>query len=83
MSEELVCHFGKHEGERIGEIPGGYLKWAVENIDPVPLMKYRKNDDGSMKSVEKVKAMEDAMRTFLSAAEDEITKREDEHVEEK
>lgn len=77
MSEELVCHFGKHEGEKLGEIPSGYLKWAVKTIDPVPLMEYRKNDDGSMKTVEEVKAMEDAMRAFLAAATEELKKRDD------
>lgn len=77
MSEELVCHFGKHEGEKMGEIPSGYLRWAIENIDPVPLMKYRKNDDGSMKTVEEVREMEENMRNFLKTAEIELAERDE------
>ncbi len=77
MSEDLVCHFGKHENERLGDIPSGYLRWAVKTIDPVPLPKFQKNEDGSQKTVEEVKKMEDDMRAFLSAAEDEITRREE------
>jgi len=75
MSEDLICHFGKHDGEPMGDIPSGYLRWAVKTIDPVPLPEYQKNDDGSHKTVEEVKAMEDAMRTFLFAAEDELDRR--------
>jgi len=71
----MICHFGKHEGERMGDIPSGYLKWAVENIDPVPLPKYRLNEDGSKKTIEEVKQMEEDMRSFLSAAEDELKRR--------
>ena len=73
---ELVCHFGKHRGTKLSDIETGYLRWAIKNIDPVPLMKFRKNEDGSMKTVEEVKKMEDDMRTFLNAAEDEIAERE-------
>lgn len=77
MGEEMICHFGKHEGERMGEIPSGYLRWATKTIDPVPLPKYQKNDDGTQKTVEEVNEMEQAMRTFLSAATDELKRRED------
>lgn len=77
MSEEMICHFGKHEGERMGEIPSGYLRWAIENIDPVPLPKYRKNEDGTSKSIEEVNQMEADMRSFLSEAEDELKRREE------
>lgn len=78
---ELVCHFGKHNGKPLSEIPTGYLRWCVENIDPVPLMQYRKNEDGSMKTIEEIKKMEDDMRKFLHAAELAIAERE-EHGEE-
>lgn len=77
MSEEMICHFGKHEGERMGDIPSGYLRWTIENIDPVPLPKYRKNEDGTAKSIEEVNQMEEDMRSFLSAAEDELKRRDE------
>ena len=76
MSEELVCHFGKHDGEAMSDIPSGYLRWAVKTIDPVPLPKYQKNDDGSQKTVEEVNEMERAMKAFLFAAEDELHRRD-------
>ncbi len=72
VSEEIVCHFGKHEGVRMGEIPTGYLRWAVEKIDPVPLPEHRKNENGTPKTSEAIKEMEEDMRNFLSAAEDEL-----------
>jgi len=72
----MKCHFGKHKGQEIRDIPSGYLKWVVENIDPVPLPKYRFDDDGKPLSVEAVKEMEDDMRNFISAAEDELEDRE-------
>jgi len=72
----MQCHFGKHSGKDLSEIPSGYLKWAVETIDPVPLPKYRFDDDGKPLSVEDVKQMEYRMRDFLSAAEDELLNRE-------
>jgi hypothetical protein len=75
MSEELVCHFGKHEGTPLSDMPGGYLRWAVAKIDPVPLPEYRNNEDGSPKTAEEVKEMEEKMRNFLSAAEDELDRR--------
>jgi hypothetical protein len=77
MSEELVCHFGKHEGTAMGEIPSGYLRWAVKTIDPMPLPKYQKNEDGSQKTVEEVNEMKRAMSEFLKAAEVEIGQRDD------
>ena len=77
MSEGLVCHFGKHKGTAMSEISTGYLRWAVKTIDPVPLMQYRKNEDGSMKTIEEVKKMEDDMRAWLKSAEIEIGRRED------
>lgn len=76
MSEDLICHFGKHENDRLGDIPSGYLKWAVKTIDPVPLPKYQKNEDGSQKTVEEVKEMEANMSAFLTAAENELERRE-------
>ena len=77
MGEEMICHFGKHEGERMGEIPSGYLRWAVKTIDPLPLPKYQKNEDGTQKTVEEVNEMTRAMSTFLKAAGVELTRRED------
>lgn len=76
MASDLICHFGKHEGEDLVDIPSGYLKWAVKTIDPVPLPKYQKDPDGNQLSAEEVKKMEDDMRTFLFAAEDELDRRE-------
>lgn len=71
MSEkETVFWFGKHEGKDLSEAPSGYLRWMVENFDPVPLPK-----DTQGMSVEEVKGMEDRMRSFLSAAGDEIESR--------
>lgn len=77
MSEELVCHFGKHKGTPLSDIPTGYLRWCIENIDPVPMPKYRFKEDGSPMSVEEVKAVEADNRTFLQAAELLIAERED------
>ncbi len=72
----MKCHFGKHKGVELSDIPSGYLKWCVEKIDPMPLPKYRFNDDGKPLSAEDVKQMEGRMREFLSAAEDELLNRE-------
>lgn len=77
MSEEMICHFGKHEGTPMSDIPSGYLRWCVNKIDPVPLPEYRKNEDGTPKTAEEVKAMEANMRIFLSAADDELKRRDD------
>jgi len=77
MGEELVCHFGKHEGTPMGEIPSGYLRWAVKTIDPMPLPQYQKNEDGSQKTVEEVNEMKRAMSEFLKSAEVELSRREE------
>ena len=73
----MKCHFGKHQGKDLSEIPSGYLRWAVEKIDPVPLPKYRFKEDGiTPMTAEDVKQATDAMRNFLSAADDELLDRE-------
>jgi uncharacterized protein (DUF3820 family) len=72
MSEqETVAWFGKHKGKDLTEIPGGYLRWMVENFDPKPLPK-----DTAGMTLEEVKAMENRMRDFLIAAEGELDRRE-------
>jgi hypothetical protein len=78
MSEErsVVCHFGKHEGKDLADIPSGYLRWCVENIEPEPLPKYRFHEDKTPWTVEEVKEATEKMRDFLSAAEDELLNRE-------
>lgn len=76
MSKDLMCHFGKHKGVKLEDIPSGYLRWAVKTIDPVPLPKYQKDEAGEQLSAEEVKKMEEDMRTFLFAAEDELDRRE-------
>jgi len=76
VSKDLVCHFGKHEGVDMSNIPSGYLRWALKTIDPVPEQKYRIDADGNPLSAEEVKEMEEKMRTFLFAAEDELDRRE-------
>ncbi len=74
---ETICHFGKHKDKPLSEIPSGYLRWCVEKIDPVPLPQYRFKEDGvTPLSVEEVKLMEENMRAFISAAEDEILNRD-------
>ena len=70
-AKESVFWFGKHKGKDLSEAPGGYLKWMVENFDPVPLPR-----DTRGLPIEEVKAMEDRMRSFISAAEDELERRE-------
>lgn len=72
MEKETVFWFGKHKDKDISEVPAGYLRWMVQNFDPVPLPK-----DTKGMSVDEVKAMEDRMRDFLSAAEDEVNSREE------
>lgn len=81
MGEEMKCHFGKHKGTAMSDIPSGYLRWAVKTIDPAPLPQYQKNDDGSQKTVEEVQEMTRAMGDFLKAAEVEIGRREDDGEE--
>ncbi len=68
---ETVFWFGKHEGKELSEAPGGYLSWMIKNFDPVPLPK-----DTRGLTIEQIKAMEDRMRNFLSAAEDELNQRD-------
>jgi len=78
VGEETVIWFGKYgpkdgdPGKDISEIPSGYLRWMIENIDPVPLPK-----DTKGLSLEQVKAMEDRMRNFLSVCEDELNGRDE------
>lgn len=77
MGEELICHFGKHEGERLGEIPTGYLRWCVDNItDPRPTPKYQKHDDGTPMTLEEVNELEKKMATFIAAAKVELEERD-------
>ena len=78
MSEESekVFWFGKHKDKHLSEVPAGYLRWMVENMDPVPLHKYRFHEDGTPMTDEEVKAMEERTRNFIGEAEDEIAKRE-------
>ena len=68
---ETVFWFGKWKGRDLTEVPGGYLRWCVDNFDPVPLPK-----DTRGLSAEEIKAMEDRMRSFLKAAENELDRRE-------
>jgi len=70
-NDDKVFWFGKHEGKHLDDVPSGYLRWMCENFDPVPLPK-----DTHGKSPEEVKAMEMRMRNFMSAAEDELTNRD-------
>jgi len=73
----MNCHFGKHKGKELSDIPSGYLKWAVETIDPMPEPKYRFKEDGiTPLTDEEVQHMKDNMKNFLSAAEDELLNRE-------
>ncbi len=70
MSDTTIW-FGKHEGKKLSEIPGGYLRWMVNKMDPSPLPIDRQG-----KTVEEVKKMTDRMRDFIFAAEDELHERE-------
>lgn len=73
--QEKTIYFGKHKGVHLSQAPSGYLQWAVNNIDPVPLPKYRFHEDGTPMTIEEVKAMEERMRNFISAIEDELQER--------
>ena len=68
---ETTFWFGKYKDKDLSEVPGGYLRWMVDNFDPVPLPK-----DTKGLSVEEIAAMESRMRTFLFAAEDELHTRD-------
>ena len=70
-TSEIVFWFGKWKDHDLSEAPAGYLRWMVENFDPVPLPK-----DTRGLTIEEIKAMEDRMRTFLRAAEDELNQRD-------
>ena len=71
-NSETKFWFGKHEGKELSETPAGYLRWMVENIDPKPL-----DRDTRGMSEEEIAAMEDRMRNFISAAEDDLAAREE------
>jgi hypothetical protein len=72
----MKCHFGKHKGEEIGDIPTGYLKWAVANVTPRPAPQYQFQGDGvTPLTTEQVDAMEKQTRDFLNAAEGELATR--------
>lgn len=74
---DTICHFGKHKGLALRDIPSGYLKWCVENISPAPAPKYRFKEDGvTPLSDEELERMEVNMRNFLSSAEDELLNRD-------
>ena len=69
MTAEKIW-FGTHIGKRLPEIPSGYLRWMVENFDPVPMWR-----DTIRKSPEEVQAMEDRMHDLLRAAAEELSQR--------
>lgn len=71
MSSETTFWFGKYKDKDLKDAPSGYLRWMVENFDPKPLPK-----DTRGLSVEEIQAMEDRMRNFIAAAEDEVASRE-------
>ena len=73
----MKCHFGKHKGKELSDIPQGYLNWAVNNInDPRPAAKYQFQEDGKTPlTTAEVDLLEQQMRDFLSAAEDELLNR--------
>ena len=75
---EIICHFGKHKGKELSEIPQGYLNWAVNNInDPRPAAKYQFQEDGKTPLTKaEVDLLEQQMRDWLSAAEDELLNRD-------
>lgn len=62
--------FGTHNGKKLTEIPSGYLRWMVENFDPVPMWR-----DTLRKSPEEVQVMEDRMRDLLRVAAEELRQR--------
>ena len=74
---DTLVYFGKHNGKQLRDVPGGYLRWMVDNLDPVPLPKYRFHEDGKAMTIEEVDAMTVRMRNFISQAEDEILSRDE------
>ena len=63
--------FGKHQNVEISEVPGGYLRWMVNKMDPTP-----RDEDRVGKTPEQIKAMGDRMRDLIFEAEDELHERE-------
>lgn len=37
--ERVLMPFGKHKGEMLGDIPGHYLEWCLDNIELAPKLK--------------------------------------------
>lgn len=70
-NSETVVWFGKHKGKDLTEIPGGYLRWMVENFDPKPLPK-----DTRGLTQEEIDAVEARMVAFLKEAEFELERRD-------
>lgn len=71
---ETKFWFGKHQGKELSEVPGGYLRWMVNKMDPT-----LRPEDRVGKTAEEIKVMTDRMRDFIFAAEDELHKRETEN----
>jgi hypothetical protein len=83
VSSDTVAWFGKHKGKDLTEIPTGYLVWMVENMDPALPAKYQFHEDKTPMTADEVQAAEDRMRDFMSAAEDEIERRQHHDQEER
>ena len=43
---EIVLDFGKHQGERLSEVPRGYLAWAVDEDFPEDLVTVMEEEMG-------------------------------------
>jgi uncharacterized protein (DUF3820 family) len=69
---ESIFWFGKYKDKDLSEVPRGYLRWMVDNFDPVPLPK-----DTRGLSLEEVTAMENRMRDFLKTAESVLSERDE------
>ncbi len=63
--------FGMHDGKELSAVPGGYLRWMINKMDPSV-----RKEDRKGKTAEEIKAMQDRMRDFIFAAEDELHERE-------